>query len=295
MQLHNGQIITFADDTVLLFSSNTWKNLTEDANKGFASVTTWLDNHLLTLNLDKTKFITFTINAKTQPPPNSIIIQTHNCDRTSNCHCKPISGTECIKYLGVTVDQNLNWKEHIINLSKRARKLIYVFKTIRNACDIKLLRNIYFALCQSILTYGLNVWGGTSKTTMILVERAQRMILKVMSRKKYTYPTTELYSELDVLTVRKLFIKLIIVTQHRIKPHFERRRRTDIVYKIPKQKTSFAQKFFDYLGPSLYNIVSKNVNLKQLNTRTCKKTTHEFLKLLDYNTTENLLKTDINK
>lgn len=287
--LQNGQIITFADDTVLLFSSNTWKDVTKAANEGFALVTSWLDNHLLTLNQDKTKFITFTINSRTQPPPNSIIIQTHNCKNSSICHCNPITRTNSIRYLGVIVDQNLNWKEHVMKVSNRVRKLIYIFKTIRNACDIKLLIKIYLALCQSILTYGLNVWGGTSKTTMLFVERAQRMVLKVISRKKYTYPTHLLYSELGVLTVRKLFIKLEIMAQHKVKPHYAKRRRLDIVYNIPKYRTSFAHKFHNYLGPSLYNKISKDLELRNLDSHICKKAMDKYLKTLEYNKTENLM------
>ena len=288
--LENGQIITFADDTVLLFSSNSWKHVTEAANKGFTLVTSWLDNHLLTLNLDKTKYITFTINSRTQPPPNAITIQTHHCNNRSTCHCNPITRTNSIRYLGVIVDQNLNWKEHVIKINNRARKLIYIFKTIRNACDIKLLIKIYSALCQSILVYGLNVWGGSSKTTMLSVERAQRIVLKVISRKKYTYPTHLLYSELGVLTVRKLFIKQQIMAQHKIKPHFAKRRRLDIVYNIPKFRTSFAHKFHNYLGPSLYNKISKDLKLKNLDSHTCKKAIERYLKALDYDGTEKLLK-----
>ncbi|KAJ8734468.1 hypothetical protein PYW08_013718 [Mythimna loreyi] len=287
--LRNGQIITFADDTVLLFSSNTWKDVTEAANEGFALVTSWLDNHLLTLNLDKTKFVTFTLNARTQPSTNSTIIQSHNCNNTNSCHCNPITRVKSIKYLGVIVDQNLSWKEHVMKVGNRARKLIYIFKSIRNACDIKLLIKIYLALCQSILTYGLNVWGGTSKTTMLIVERAQRMVLKVISRKKYTYPTDVLYSELGVLTVRKLFIKQEIMTQHKVRPHYTKRRRVDIVYNVPKYRTSFAHKFHNYLGPHLYNTVSKDLKLMNLDRQTCKDTLEKYLKSLDYNNTENLL------
>lgn len=75
-------------------------------------------------------------------------------------------------------------------------------KKLRYSADENLLKLIYVALCQSIITYGISVWGSAAKTTMLAAERAQRSVLKVMLLKPFRYPTHSLYAEAKVLTVR---------------------------------------------------------------------------------------------
>lgn len=110
-----------------------------------------------------------------------------------------------------------------------------------------------------------------------------------MTFKKYTYPTHLLYSELEVLTVRKLFIKHAIITQHKIQPVSTTKRRIDIVYKIPQLKTIFAQKFINYLGPKLYNAICRKIMLKDFTSNKLKTQLIKYLNALNYNETEDLL------
>jgi hypothetical protein len=58
------------------------------------------------------------------------------------------------------------------------------------------------------------VWGGANKSLMLKLERAQRAVLKVMTRKKRTYPTAKLYADCEVLTVRQLAILRMVLRRH---------------------------------------------------------------------------------
>lgn len=289
--LKNTQIITFADDTVLLFYGNSWSDTNKLAQDGFNEVTEWLSTNLLTLNLSKTKFIPFSIRNSSLPAEDSISIQAHSCQQRNNCKCPRITEAQSIRYLGIQIDRNLNFKEHIDSLTGRVRKLIYIFKSLRHVCDRKLLITIYSALCQSIICYCINVWGGVPKTSLLKLERAQRMVLKVMAFKNYTHPTSTLYKEISVLTVRQLFIKHLILLQHKNAPDFhESRRRYDIVYSIPTCNTKFAKRFPMILGPVIYNKISKSIDLRALTSYSCKRKLDEYLKLLYYESTEYLIK-----
>ncbi|KOB71357.1 putative RNA-directed DNA polymerase, partial [Operophtera brumata] len=122
-----------------------------------------------------------------------------------------------IKYLGIIVDHRLNWKSQIRVLTRRVRKLIYIFKTLRNVCDPNQMISIYFALSisPSIVIYCITSWGSCAKSNLLQIERAQRAVLKVMSFKPFRFPTRQLYDEMSVLSVRKCFIKCLILQQHR--------------------------------------------------------------------------------
>lgn len=132
MTLKNSKILTFADDTVLLFEGKTWDDVKRTCEENFNKVLQWLDNNILTLNMSKTKYVTFSINQNQQPL--NLNIRAHRCDRIKDtyCDCSLLENANSIKYLGITVDQNLNWKQHIKNLSNRIRKLICIFKKIRH-------------------------------------------------------------------------------------------------------------------------------------------------------------------
>ena len=300
LPLSDSKIITYADDTVLLCSSENWENTFNTAQTGFDVINQWLKQNLLTLNSDKTKFMTFSYNPSTQPPQNTFSILAHLCSNTpgNECDCPKLSSTDTMKYLGVFIDKHLSFKLHIEALIARVRKLIYVFKNLRHAASGNLIKTVYLALCESILTYCITIWGGTHKSSLIGLERAQRAILKVSTFRPFRYPTTKLLAECDVLSVRQLFILQTINKQHSITPFTSSfqtsKRRVDIVCKYDYIfKTAHSHKFFCFLGSFLYNRLNFTLCIYPMNQVTCKKTVESWLKGKTYDETENLLLVDV--
>lgn len=286
----DGRIVSFADDTVLLFKAPTWEEIKKRSEHGLGIVLTWLDQNVLTLNFDKTKYITFSIYNNHQP--SNLNLKAHVCNiNTDQCNCTTLASVANIKYLGVTLDQNLNWKSQIENLSNRMRKVICIFKKLRHIREWETIKLAYYALSQSILQYGINTWGAAKKTHLIQVERSQRAILKIATFKDFRHPTTQLYKELEILTVRQLFIKSTILRQHRIiPPEFEMKRRIPDIYPKPTCKTKFGHNSPSYLGPHLYNKLSKDIkSLKTLSSYGCKNIVTKYLLKLDYVATEELM------
>lgn len=105
------------------------------------------------------------------------------------------------------------------------------------------------------------------------------------------YPTSQLYSDCDVLSVRQLFIQHLIIKQHRIIPttNLNNQRRKYNIYNIKKCKTVFAKKHFNFLGAYLYNKINKSLPLQQITPTECKKKLKQYLTGLDYKQTESLL------
>lgn len=59
LELGEGRIISFADDTTLLFKEGSSEEVYREAQKGFDKVSSWLTTNKLNLDTDKTKFLTF--------------------------------------------------------------------------------------------------------------------------------------------------------------------------------------------------------------------------------------------
>ena len=251
----NCKIITYADDTALIIHGKDWPDTFTKAEVALSVVINWLNTNLLTLNISKTKFVPFTPGILSQPPC-SFKVRAHTCTLTdfSSCNCPPLERTDHIKYLGVIIDNFLKWKKHIEFTVKRVRKLIYIFKKLRGVADFRCLITVYLALAQSVLGYCVTAWGGAHKTAMLRLERAQRAVLKVLSRKPIRFPTSELFSLCKVLTVRQLFVLQTLLRKHKqidyVPTYSTAKRLSDRVCKNVPCKTAVARRYLNLSAPS---------------------------------------------
>ena len=67
------------------------------------------------------------------------------------------------KFLGVIIDNNLNWKPHIEALNKKLRSACGRIYRIKKCLPAKLHKQIYHSLFESHLTFAISVWGGVSR------------------------------------------------------------------------------------------------------------------------------------
>lgn len=293
LTLRNGTLLSYADDTVLLFSANSRDEVYKNAQAGFNIVSNWLRGNLLTLNADKTKYILFAMR-NSKIPINNLNIFAHNCltHADTACTCPTLPKVDDVKYLGITLDTNLNFRKHIDLLCTRVRKLMYIFKKLRNIADFKLIKQVYLALCQSILTYCITSWGGAAKSILLPLERAQRAILKIATFRPFLFPTHQLYVACKVLTVRQLFVLNIVLHQHSelpFDPTPSGKRRKDIVCIKTQTWHAFVNRFYLFLGPYLYNRLNKLLNIYRLRYKECSILLSEYLMNLNYSDTEKLL------
>ena len=69
-----------------------------------------------------------------------------------------VEPTSCVKDLGVFIDSNLDWNEHIRNICKRARrKSGWILNTFHTRNE-KPLMTLYKTLVRPILDYNSEVW-----------------------------------------------------------------------------------------------------------------------------------------
>lgn len=296
MKLDNCKIIAYADDTSLTFFGDTWEEVFLRAQEGFDKVCYWLASNSLTLNAGKTKYIRFSMR-NVQDHSSNLKITAHTCSYPplNSCSCENLHQVSSITYLGVILDRTLTFQEHILGLTQKVRKLIYLFKQLRHVTNGKTLRRIYISLCQSITSYCVSIWGGTSKGHLLKIERAQRLILKICLFKPILYPTATLYADSEMLTVRQLYVLNTILMQHTKTDYTQKQtvnvgRRYRKVCHSESFNSSFASRFFCVQGPKLYDKINAVLNVYPKNKYVCRKILSEWLKKLSYQETEDLLK-----
>lgn len=295
MSIDAGTVFTYADDTAVVFSGDTWEEVRRAAELGLARIARWLQTNLLTLNTAKTNFICFSKYNSSQPE-SDFSIRIHNCGNTlATCSCPSIHKAKHTRYLGVTVDQRLTWHLHAENIMNRIRKLIWTFKNLRHVLTKTTLNQVYISLAQSVITYAIPVWGGATKTKFLELERAQRALLKVMYHKPFRYPTSELYLLCDLLTVRKLYILNLVLKTHKKtiytpgKKTSTRRRKADVI-NTPILKSAFARRQQHAQSCNLYNVINKVIDIHSCSTYECKSRLTKWLKSKTYTDIENLIK-----
>lgn len=309
LNIQNCVITSFADDTTLSFTADNWDKLQTTAQNGFNLVVQWLQANSLTLNASKTKFIPFSISPRSQPTT-QISLRAHSCNTSpkpkhqhqkqtnkgrqqAQCQCPLISSATSIKYLGILIDNHLNFKPHINLLTSRVRKLTYIFKTLRFIATASIIKTTYLALCQSIISYCIPCWGGAAKTLMKTLEVAQRKILKVAINKPIIFPTAELYKTCGVLSVRKLYLLNTITTHHRRTPYTpQTQRRKDRICSIPPPTSAFTKRQHFFRAPYLYNKINKIKPIFPLSTHELKKEVTKLLMHLTYDETETFMNID---
>ena len=260
-----GKVISYADDTALIFTGKNFNEARQNSEKGLQIIFKWLNNNLLTLNLDKTVFLTF--SSYDNAVANRVNLKIHHSDCPSNdhpCNCYNINKVSSVKYLGIIVDHHLNWKEHIKFISNKLRAVSYKFYRLRPILNKANLKLMYYAFAQSYLLYGILGWGGVSKFNLKPLELVQKSIIKTILRRPRTYPSIKVFAEFKVCSVRNLFLKMLMLHTFKFKIFsfslYDTRLSSSSYIKIPTMLTSLGQRQGSYLGPKIFNLLPSNLS-----------------------------------
>ena len=193
-------IFLFADDTNIYFESDDLVKIEKTVNEELKKLNIWLNINCLSLNISKTNFIIF--HPYNKPLKHHITLKIS----------KAIMENDHIKYLGVIIDSHLNWKQHILNISKKLSRCIGILCKLRPFLNINNLKNIYYSLFYSHLLYSIQVWGSAcfSEINKILV--LQKRVLRIITYNDTLpsvpgplYPTDSLFYKLEILKIQDVF------------------------------------------------------------------------------------------
>ena len=122
----------FADDTNIYCESESLDQLQSVVNRELKKVKMWLEVNKLSLNFDKTNFIIF--KSPQYSSPETICIKIGKF---------PIKQTYYVKFLGVLLE-NLSWKYHLTELSKKLARTCGMFLKVRHFLPINVLVCLFY-------------------------------------------------------------------------------------------------------------------------------------------------------
>ena len=201
--LRSSNFFLFADDTNIYYESKNLKDLEKTVNEELKKLTLWLNLNRLALNISKTNFVIFRANRPL----------THNVTLIMNR--KALSQKDHVKYLGVLLDEHLNWSHQINGVSKKISRGIGILSKLKPYLDTKLLISIYYSLVYSHLNYGIHAWGSASSTNLnklvVLQKKAVRILSGVQYFQIYGQPqgplpaSNPLFKNLEILKLEDIY------------------------------------------------------------------------------------------
>ena len=174
------QFILFADDTNIFITALSRQQVYEKANKVLNLVNRYMLANRLHINIGKSCFIEF---SNTSQNKDEVKITEHKVSINGIA----LQKVQEAKFLGVTIDKNLNWNSHLAKLAKKLAACSGMLNRIKDDIPSKLHKDLYHTLFESHLAYGITVWGGVSQRKLQPIFKAQKMCLRIMFGDKEAY------------------------------------------------------------------------------------------------------------
>ena len=87
--------------------------------------------------------------------------------------------TDYVKYLGIRIDENLNWKHHVSDIAIKLNRTDALLLKIRNFVNVSTLKTIYYVIFDSHINYANVIWAQNSNAVnrvSILQKRPENYI-----------------------------------------------------------------------------------------------------------------------
>ena len=177
----------FADDTGLLNIQYSMHAINRTLNKDLRELSFWLNANKIAVNVAKAEIILFKTRNK-----------NYNVDLKIKLCRKRIHASQYFKYLGVFIDENLNWKKHINEISTKLIKGNAMLSKLRHFVNKDILLSVYHGIFHSHLPYLCLVWG-QAKFSLNRITLLQKRAIRILHSTAYRDHTSPLFHRSKVL------------------------------------------------------------------------------------------------
>lgn len=192
------QLVVFADDTNAVVSADNLNYLNDVVNLTLDTFNNWFTMNNLKVNASKTNVMLFTSTSRNNGSINCVMNE------------EIVNLAPVVKFLGVHIDNQLNWKTELSHLEKAISTACYVLRSVRNEVDMKHLKMLYHALVESKLRYSILFWGGSYayniQKAFVLQKRAIRTIVRAQQEES----CRPHFIAIKILTVPSLYILILL-------------------------------------------------------------------------------------
>jgi hypothetical protein len=242
--------ILFADDTSVIISKDNYDDFKQTSNLVLYRMCEWFDTNQLVLNVEKTNTVKFTT---TNLPHYPLAV------RYADKHIKETTTT---KFLGIQIDNHLNWKSHIDHIIRRLSAACFAARRLFHILNIDALLCIH-SFCNIIWNHFLGGNSTAADRAFILQKRIIRIMAGVGSRSS----CRSLFKKLAILPVPCQYIfslmMIVVDNQENFQTNssihgVDTRNKTQL--HRPIVNLSCFQKGVSYVGVKIFNILPSSIS-----------------------------------
>ena len=266
----------FADDSNLFCSHKSLQCLEAKVNVELNNVNNWLCVNKLSLNIDKSNFVIFHPSQKKVQYPINLIINN-----------KILEEKKYVKYLGIIMDCNLNWKQHIHELSKKVSRSIGILSKLRHYVPQSILIQIYYSIVFPFLIYGVLIWGNTYKSNIYPLVILQKKAIRIITFSHFQSHTSPLFKKFNLLKLPDIVYLYTAVFMHQFhkgnlpekfnnyftlvsnQHSYNTRLASKATFILPLVRTNYGLFNIRFCGPKVWNSIEES--LKSLSKFSFKK------------------------
>ena len=257
----NLKFYLFADDTNIYYESDDINTLLLNINRELKSVKRWLDVNRLALNVQKTNYIIFHSSATTLNSLPGVKFGKGLIQRV-----------KFIRFLGVLLDENVSWKHHLSELSKKLARTCGILSKTRHLLPTNILICLFNSLFMSFLSYGIIVWGQTFPSFIEPIFILQKRAVRTISAQPLYSNSAVIFRDLNLLRLSDVFILKLMTfvyeSVHKLSPscfhnffkmnfavhhHNTRQANRGDLFRSRWNSVSFGRMSIQHLGPKLWN------------------------------------------
>ena len=229
-------LILFADDTTMVNSHKNLNYLEYMMYHDLTILLEWFSANQLSLNLNKTMMMNF------WPGKKKINIQIDDITISPVTHCK---------FLGVHINENLNWNYHMEYLHNRITTNLHLLQSSKNILNTDSLRKAYYAHVHSHLIYDMKVWGSMISPPQInSLYKQQKQGLRLIGKQKSRENTDPTFRTMNILKLPDMIQLEMYKLGQQIK-----------FKKLPKP---IIEAFNAYGGKKIHRYPTRNKNLPNI-------------------------------
>jgi len=179
--------ILFADDTTIITYNANPEEFQNNKNLVVTEITHWFQSNLLTMNYSKTHFMQF--------------LTKKQCTRKIQIIAPNSINSNSTKFLGLTIDDSLSWKDHTCAITSKLNKACYAIQSVKPFLSREILRMVYFSYVHTVLSYGIIFWGNSHLYIINNVFKILKIIIRIISNSSSRDPCRPLFKYLQILSL----------------------------------------------------------------------------------------------
>ena len=184
--------LLYADDTNLFINGEDLPQVVHLINDELQEIAFWLKVNKLSLNIKKTHFMLFTSNRKAKP------------DIAISIEGYPIDEVSYTNFLGVYIDNRLNWKKHISVIFGTVSRAIGIVVRARKFPNADALKTLYNSFIYPYYIYCNHVWGNACMSTLKPLILLPKRIIRIITGSKRLSHTDPLFKERSLLKLEEV-------------------------------------------------------------------------------------------